>query len=672
MQDRLGLLGDRSTWPAGLASGVDTVLGAAVPMALVVGEDAVLVYNDAYASILGTKHPDAFGRPAAEVFPENWHLPGHWDLVWQVMKTGEGVHDPDTVLPVRRRGPDAPAELVRFSRSYAALRGEDGRVLGVLSVVIEITGSARTLRQVADLAARLSSALSVDDVAREVLRYAVEDVGAHHARVVLLEGGALRMTRRAALDVQDESTERLPLLWTRLRADAALPSVQVAREGAPLWLGADALEHYNSLQDERLGRPLRAVGSVPLPILGQYGALSLGWEDERDFSTEDMAALRTVGSLVGQALGRAQRFDEQRGNAELLQRSMLPAEMPQVAGVSIGARYVPSAPGMSAGGDFYDAFTSSDGRLVLAIGDVVGHGVMAATIMGQVRAGLRVLGLQEPDPAAVLGALDPFVSSLGPEVFVTALVAVLDPLTGLLQVATAGHPPPLLRRLSGPPGGTFVELEAGPPVGVPGERPVTTEVLASGDLLLLFTDGLVEVPGQHLDTGLERLQDTVASLHGASDPRQACTVVLERMGSGSDDIAVVAVSVDEGSRRVARLDLPAETSAAGTARAWARRMLGGWGVDDDRLDAALLCTSELVTNAFLHARSGCLVELDVDDHRVLVLVSDQGMTTLPAAQAAEPGSVRGRGLALVETLSDAWGSERTSRGTTVWFEIGLD
>lgn len=348
---------------------------------------------------------------------------------------------------------------------------------------------------------------------------------------------------------------------------------------------------------------------------------------------------------------------------------MLPAELPQVEGLSIGARYVPSAPGMSAGGDFYDAFRLEDGRLVLAIGDVVGHGVVAATVMGQVRAALRVLALRDPDPVRVLAGLDPFVGSLGPEMFVTAVVAVLDPRTGALCAATAGHPPPLVRRARGPQTGQFLDLPAGPPVGIPGSRSNGDTVLRSGDLLLLFTDGLVEVPGQHLDAGLSRLQETIAALPGLLDPRQASNRVLESMGTGRDDIAVVALSVDTGGRRLARLDLPAETSAAATARAWVRRTLRSWRLEEDRLEAALLCTSELVTNALLHARSGALLELDLDPQRLLVLVSDQGMLTVPAAAAAEPGAVRGRGLAMVDSLADAWGSDRTSRGTTVWFEL---
>jgi anti-sigma regulatory factor (Ser/Thr protein kinase) len=128
---------------------------------------------------------------------------------------------------------------------------------------------------------------------------------------------------------------------------------------------------------------------------------------------------------------------------------------------------------------------------------------------------------------------------------------------------------------------------------------------------------------------------------------------------------------DEGLRRTAALDVPAESSAPATARSWLRTMLGRWGVDNDLRQRALLGVNELVTNALLHARSPAHVELDLDERRLLVLVTDRGLGSSVAVQDTDPSAVRGRGLALVEAVADAWGNERTSRGTTVWFELSL-
>jgi anti-sigma regulatory factor (Ser/Thr protein kinase) len=645
------------------------MFGAPTPMALAYGPNLRLIYNEPYGRILGTKHPAAFGRPAAEVLPENWSLPGHGDVVEQVLRTGEPFVDADTVLPVHRAGPDGPMELVHFSRSYVAVRDDSGAIVGVLAIVIETDQVTRTLTGLAELATRLAVALSVDDVAREALRYAVEVVHADHARVLLSEGGGLRMARRAGADIDDESIDRLPPLWSRVRANTRLPSVDVVRSGQPLWLGVPEIDRYTGLQHEPSGaRLLRCVAAVPLSTGLVTGAFSLGWENERTLGGGERAALLTVGNLIGSAMARARRFDEQRGHAETLQRSMLPAELPHVAGISIGARYIPSAPRTSAGGDFYDAFLLDDGRIFLAIGDVVGHGVLAAAVMGQVRAGLRVLALQQPQPVQVLAGLDGFVASLGMEMFATALVAVLDPVSGSVELASAGHPAPMVRRASG---AEFLPLIAGPPLGIAAPRRPYRTQLHQDDVFVLFTDGLIEVPGQSLDVGLGELATLADSRRDITDPRRFCSMLIGKLGTGSDDTAVMVLTRDEGLRRTAALDVPAESSAPGTARAWVRTVLTRWGVDDDLCQHALLGVNELVTNALLHARSAAHVELDLDERRLLVLVTDRGLGTSVAVQDTDPGAVRGRGLALVEALADAWGNERTSRGTTVWFELAL-
>lgn len=673
-------VGPQEAWPAGLAGVVQTVLSAPLPMALVCGPELLLIYNDAYATLIGGKHPVGFGRPAPEVFAENWSHAGHGDVVQRVFDTGEPFFEPDTLLPVRRRGPDAPPEHVHFSRAYTAVRADSGVVVGVLTVISETTELAKALAALAELASRLATALTVDDVAREALRHAVDVLRADHARITITDGSALRMARRTGDDPHDDSVERLPPLWSRVSAAALLPSVEVTRTGSPLWLDEPGLRDYPALEDEPIGpQPLLAVASVPLHTGPVHGGLSLGWESARSFGPADRAAMTTVGTLIGQAMARAARFDEQRGNAEMLQRSMLPADLPHVPGISIAARYEPSAPFTSAGGDFYDAFPVADDRTVIAIGDVVGHGVLAAAVMGQVRAGMRVLALQNPDPVQVLHGLDSFVDGLGPEIFVTALVGVLDNRTRQLEVATAGHLPPLIRRGSAAAGAgvagvvvEYVDVAPAPPLGLASSRESTTVTLDSGDVFLLFTDGLVEVAGEDIGAGLDRLRDALLDSADVTDARRICTLVLDRFGVGGDDVAVVAVTMDEGQRRTATRTLPAESTAPGAARVWAAKTLGSWGLDEDGIDVALLGINELVTNALLHARTGSRVELDLDEQRLLVLVSDSGMASQPQVQETDPTAVRGRGLVLVDALTDAWGSERTSRGTTVWFEIARD
>ncbi len=663
-------LGHQAQWPAGLAAFVATVLAAPIPMALAVGDDAVLVYNDAYARMLGTKHPHAFGRPAAHVLAENWDVPGHGDVVERVYRTGEPFYEPDTVLPVYRRGPQGPREMVSFSRAYTAVRGDDGRILAVLTVISETTELNRVLSGMADLTARLSAAATVDNVARETLRYAVEHLGADHARVLLGNGPMLRMARRARVD-DDDTLDRLPPVWVTVPGDTRLPSVAVAASGSPLWLDPSEFASFPDLAREPLApQNLTRIASVPLRAGATRGALAFAWETPGEFTATERTALTTVGNLVAQSLARAERFDEQLGVAHTLQLSMLPTSLPQLPGIGMAARYVPSGHGAAAGGDFYDAFETGGG-IAVVIGDVVGHGVQAATVMGQVRAAARVLAYRDSDPAAVLAGLDPLIAGLDGETFVTMLVAFLDLPARAIRMACAGHPPPILCRRGSDASfrAVPIELDAGAPVGIAGPRRVHELQLTCDDILVLYTDGVTEVPGEDPDLALELLLDEAADAALTCDPRRICGRLLDTRRATVDDAAVLVLAVHDRQHRLAANEFPAEASSPSQARRWARSTLVSWGADGDVVDSALLGISELVSNAVQHAHSSARVELDLDTTRLLVLVTDTGTRVRPEPQEAEPLSTRGRGLNVVERLSDAWGTELSSRGTTVWFEI---
>jgi anti-sigma regulatory factor (Ser/Thr protein kinase) len=663
-------LPEPADWPPGLAAVIATVMGAPIPMALAVGTEAVLVYNPAYAGIIGRKHPAAFGRPAREALSENWDLPGHGDAVARVYRTGEAFYEPDTILPVSRTGPDGPREFVHFSRAYTAVRDDGGRIVAVLAVVAETTEVNRTLSGMAELTARLSAAISVDSVAREALAYAVEDLRADHARLLLQDGPGLRMARRSRVDGADDTVDRLPPVWSRLRTDTQLPSVVVAMQGTPLWLGPADLQSFTDLAREPLAvSSLRRVATVPIRTGSLRGSMSFGWENADGFSPVERAALTAVGNLVGQSLARAQRFDEQRHVADTLQLSMLPASLPSISGFGIAGRYQPGGVTSAAGGDFYDAFPIDDSRVCVVIGDVVGHGFGAAAIMGQVRAGVQVLARRCDDPADVLSGLDPFVAGLGGEVFVTMLVGFLYPQDRTLVLANAGHPVPLLGRAGGGVA-PAAAARTGAPVGVGGERPAYRISLDRGDALILYTDGLVELPDEDPDDSLRFLTAEASAAVATADPRQICARLLQRRRLRSDDAAVLALVARDEQHRLASLDLPAEATSPGEARRWARTVLSGWEVAPDTVDAVQLGLSELVTNAVLHARTGVRVELDAGQTRLLVLVSDAGTHGIPEARPAEPTDNRGRGLSVVEAIADGWGSEQTSHGLTVWFEVG--
>ena len=243
-----------------------------------------------------------------------------------------------------------------------------------------------------------------------------------------------------------------------------------------------------------MGAPLVADGHV-------QGVLEVGSTDELKFTTGDLDLLQLVADRAARAIEHAQRYARELTVAETLQRSLLPARLPQVPGLGLAARYYP---GGEVGGDWYDVIPLPDDRVMLAVGDVVGHGLGAASLMGQLRNALRALALDGHSPGALLERLDRLVRLDG-EGMATVVCATLSPKLDSMVLASAGHPPPLLVDTSG--GTTFVEGHTTTPLGVWNAQHGEGRVdLAPGSRLLLYTDGLVEDRGSSIDAGLESLR----------------------------------------------------------------------------------------------------------------------------------------------------------------------
>ncbi|MFF4394042.1 PP2C family protein-serine/threonine phosphatase [Streptomyces sp. NPDC001480] len=257
--------------------------------------------------------------------------------------------------------------------------------------------------------------------------------------------------------------------------------------------------------------------------------------------------LARLGSLTAQA---RQRAELQRSQVELaiaLQRGMLPRDLPAAPGVRLGVRYAPACHGLNVGGDWYDAFAMPDGRVGLSIGDVQGHNIEAAAFMGQVRAGLRALASVTSEPGELLARTNELLLSLGSDLFATCTFARLDPSTGVLESARAGHIPFVWATADGKSG--TAEDECGPPLGIAGgmEYPVARFRLAPGGVFVLLTDGVVEGPDLSLEEGL----DQVARLAGIAavarlDANALAAAVIkgaDQVGH-EDDAAVLVVGHD--------------------------------------------------------------------------------------------------------------------------------
>jgi GAF domain-containing protein/anti-sigma regulatory factor (Ser/Thr protein kinase) len=672
-------LGPRHDWGPRLVAVLDLMMACPLAMALTYGDDFVLLYNDAYAELLGAKHPASFGQPASEVFGEVWHKPGIGDVLRSVYRGGEPFREAETVVRVARGGSGDPVEEAFFTRGHSAVRDSDGVIIGVLTVAAETTEAMQRLRGLSAFTAALAGALTVDDVARATMSHALTSFDCDHAGFAIDDAGGWRAVRRVGGDLLDEADERLPPLWRRLGSDSKLPIATVANDGRRLYLDDEDLEEYRAHATDHHDRSLRSLAVLPLRAGALRGAITFGRCQPSIWSAPERALLATVAELVGQAAERARLFEAQYGTSQLLQRSLLPQTLPNLDRFRVAARYEPGVDGNAAGGDFYDAFELPGGQLAVVLGDVVGHDVRAAALMGQVRAALRALALTDPAPETVLAGLDRLVRSIangpwGDELFVTVLYGIVDAPSNTLRLASAGHLPPLLRRPGGaddPVQVSVLDVPPGAPLGLDGPRHPVDITLAAGDTVLMISDGVVERRGRGIDEGFADLVRTVAEA-GSGDPRNLCALVSRAVpGSTDDDVAALALECATAPSRAASLQLPAEPTAPGRVRRWLSAQLRAWGVPEEVADAAVLCTSELATNALLHAGTPARIDIDLSPERLLVAVSDTGTRGSVARTQSDSLSSRGRGLGLVEALTDAWGTDPTLRGSTVWFELLL-
>jgi GAF domain-containing protein len=352
------------------------------------------------------------------------------------------------------------------------------------------------------------------------------------------------------------------------------------------------------------GHPLLtdAAAVIAVPLLGPRGikgVLAVGVDaPDRGFEQSDVELIEEVAARAGFALENAALYESMRSLALALQHSLLPAHLPTIDGVAVQVGYNPGDES-DVGGDLYDVMELSSGRIGIAIGDVQGRGAHAAAVMGQLRAALRAYAVLDLEPAQVLTHLDDLVQGLNEALLVTCVYAVYDPFTRECVLANAGHPPPLL---TGAHGCHPMEVPPDVPLGVGGIAFTDHAfIVAPGDTIVLYTDGVVERRGQSVDQGVRALCDALEAIGPGASPAALCRATL-RASSGplDDDRAVLAMRTDLDPLPMWRVDLPADPSSPSTARSHARSVLRAWGIAELSETVELL-VSELVTNAVRHA-----------------------------------------------------------------------
>jgi PAS domain-containing protein len=354
--------------------------------------------------------------------------------------------------------------------------------------------------------------------------------------------------------------------------------------------------------------------------------------------------------------------------AEQLQRSLLPTGVPAPSGLDVAAYYVAGVEGTQAGGDWYDVIDVGGGRSALVVGDVMGRGVRAAAVMGQLRATVRAYARLDLDPGRLLALLDAAVLEARQGTIVTCVYGICDPVAGRFTYGNAGHLPPLLAV----PGGPTRRLTAGdPPLGSGGYRgAVETVELPPGARLTLYTDGLVEHRGSDIDTGIDKL---AAVLDATDAPVEAVPgVAVEALlpAEPDDDVAVLAAAVVAGAQRRAVLPIGSGPDAVAGVRRGAAAALTGWGVPGDVADDVQLIVSELATNCVRYGAPPMQLTLRLDPGAVVVDAWDAA-TARPRPRPFDPAAPNGRGLHLVAGLSRAWGVRPTGAGKSVWCVVPL-
>ncbi|MFE2726277.1 SpoIIE family protein phosphatase [Kitasatospora sp. NPDC059327] len=388
------------------------------------------------------------------------------------------------------------------------------------------------------------------------------------------------------------------------------------------------------------------------------------------FDATDTATAAHLATQAGLAVDTALRYAREWEIANELQRSMLPLRLPQPHGVRLAQRYLPGERGAQVGGDWYDAVPLPGNRVALIVGDVMGHSLTSAAIMGQLRTSAQTLAALDLPPHEVLYHLDEQAQRLGREQHLaTCVYAVYDPIANRVVLANAGHVPPVLVR----PDGTaeLLELDSGAPIGVGGVDFNSVELPAPpGSALLLFTDGLVETRNRPLSDGLELLRARLAATQRHT-PEQLCQEALRILppGDRGDDIALLAACFDGiPAGDVAHWYLQPRNETPGRARRLAAHTLRRWGLEE-LSEATELMVSELVTNAVQHATRPVTLSL-VRTSRLRCEVGDDS-PLLPRPRRTGPEDERGRGLQIVARCAERWGATRLGTGKVVWFEQRL-
>jgi PAS domain S-box-containing protein len=550
-----------------------------------------------------------------------------------------------------------------FLVNAVPVRGAEGTVVAWICTSTDVDAQKRLEEREAFLARageRLGASLDVLATIGAIKTLLVPRI-AERAWVALRdEDGRYVLAGLGSVDLADEMEAR------RWLGEPMLPAL--AETVDRIVAGIDPVVIDEPRFDDPWLRDAAAAMIVPLiGGLGALGVLALTRGGPLPFDRDDLSVVREFARRAALSLEHARLYERERTTADALQRAMLPAQLPLLSDIRFSASYSAASESQRVGGDFYDAFAIPDGRVAVTIGDVTGHGLEAAVIMGEIRQALRAAAFEAAEPSAILDRASQLLVAAGRTVFVTAIFGLLDPATGRFAYASAGHPAPLLdegeqlRRLP----------TAGLPLGLRDEEGVDFALqLHPPCTLVMFTDGLMEF-ARDLDEGERRIEAAIRMLARERHEHLAGALMKAVLGEDepSDDIAILTVTVD----RVA-------APLAGDERAWSfssgdgrtgtaiRREIGAlvseWTARPDAQFSSELAFGELIANAVRHAPGPVRAIVRRDEGAVRLIVEDRGLGFVPRAAVHGLDAESGRGLTLVGALADGVTIEATPLGGT--------
>ncbi|PRH78217.1 PAS sensor protein [Streptomyces solincola] len=665
--------------------------------------------NQRFATVFGGYADEHRGRTVGDYLarPEAERLDA---ALRRVLETGEAV----TELHLSGAVPGGGGERRHWSVNLYRVHSGSGRPVGVAGLGIDVTrrqiaareaaSARRNLALLNEASARIGNSLDLETTARELLDVAVPGF-CDTATVDLYQ--ALLTGEEAPPGRADDHSAAL----RRVASASAVSDAPLLNPADPPGCCATSSIEVGAVHSYpfhspcatalRTGRPEAVPGAggdlvhstLVVPLTAHDTVVGLAQfsrtKGSEPFGERDRALAVELAARAAVCIDNARLYRREHERALILQRSLLPPGDPEAAGLDIACRYLPGTTATEVGGDWFDVIQLPGHRTALVVGDVMGRGLRAAVAMGELRTAVRTLAQLDLEPAEVLSHLDEIARGLGgpaggapgrpaaraaggPELaevyLATCVYAVYDSVTRRCTFANAGHLPPVLVE----PGEKALMLDVPPgmPLGVGGEPFEEVEVeLPEGALLALYTDGLVESRDHPLDEGMQAFRSAL------TDPAQpledVCDHVLGTLDTrhGEDDIALLLARVQGlPADAVGDWRLPREPRSVGRARELARAQLTAWDLEP-LVDTVELLVSELVTNALRYGEGEIRLRLLLD--RTLVCeVWDSGLVQ-PRRRRARDTDEGGRGLQLVGLLSAGWGSRRTPRGKTVWFELAL-